>query len=82
MDAEKWIEDQKNVTKDQIKNVEKAESDTRHALELSGTFSASEIDAQLVAIHKKKQALEQNLQGLGAFQGRAASIYSGGIDAE
>lgn len=43
-DAENWIENQQRAVREQIANVDKAEADTRKALETAGTFSAAEID--------------------------------------
>lgn len=56
-EAEKWIEDRKSAIRDQIRNVDNAEADTRSALEKSGTFTEAEIDSQLGGIRQKRANL-------------------------
>lgn len=57
-EAEKWIEERQASIKEQISNVEQAESETRRALEAANTFSSAEIDKQVQGIKNKKAALE------------------------
>lgn len=80
-EAEKWIGNQQSTVKNNISSVDKAESDTRKALESTGTFSSAEIESQVEGIRKKKALLEKNWNELEAIKGRAADIYKQGSSA-
>ncbi len=77
-DAENWIETQQKEIREQVTNVDKAEADTRKALEAAKNFSAAEIDQHVAIFKNKRMALETSLSELEAIKARAGDIYNKG----
>lgn len=63
--------------------MDSAESETRNALQKSGTFTEAEIDGHLTGIRDKRNSLKKCVKDLELIQSKAGEIYkSDGMDLE